>query len=708
MITSNSTSWAQLKVVSAMMMLAALLLLTHSPAAWAALPTPDYVEGEVLVRFHAAQSLPAAQAAAARHGLEMVRHFDWLSAHEGQVVGLLRSPNLTTVALLARLRADPAVALAEPNYLRYPADLRTPNDPRFGELWGLRNTGQVVHGFQGTAGADIGFLKAWGLARPTTNQIVVGVIDSGIDPTHPDLAPNLWINPGEIPGNGLDDDGNGYVDDRHGYDFAMRTGTLADATYHGTHVAGTVAAAGHNNQGVLGVNYQARLMGLRISNSAGTMSSSAMIEAIQYATMMKNRGVNVVALNASLGGGSYSSTERSAIQAAGNAGIVFCAAAGNNSANNDSTPFYPASYRLPNMIAVAASDQNDALASFSNYGATTVDLAAPGANILSCTPLALPDTVSQVRQGTNVFLAGGLIYAGTTSGAGITATIYDCGIGNPGDFPAAVNNNIALIERGSITFAAKASAAKAAGARAAIIYNNVPGNFNGTLGSAGDWIPTVSLARADGQSLKALLPAVGMVLNMFSPSLIYRRSDGTSMATPHVSGAVAFDAMNFPADSVAQRIQRILATATPVPALAGKTITGARLNLARMADTDNNGLPDWWELQYFGQRTGINPNGDLDGDGAGNHAEFLAGTVPTNALSVLRLSLQVLDGGNQLTLEWPSAAGRYYRLLGSTNLDHGFDTVVQSNLSATPPLNLVTAAPPVHAESGFYRLQLEP
>lgn len=685
-----------------------LVALFLTPATWAALPAPDYVEGEALVRFHAAQSLPAAQAAAARHGLEMAQRFNWLSAHEGQVIGLLRSSNLTTAALLAKLRADPAVAFAEPNFLRYPTDLRTPNDPRFGEMWGLRNTGQFIHGFQGTAEADIGFLKAWGLARPNTNEVVVGVIDSGIDPTHPDLAPNLWVNSGEIPGNGLDDDGNGYGDDRHGYDFAMRTGNLTDATYHGTHVAGTVAATGNNGQGVIGVNFQARLMGLKVVNSAGTFAASAIIEAVQYATMMKNRGVNVVALNASFGGGSYSSTERSAIQAAGDAGIVFCAAAGNNSANNDSTAFYPASYRLPNMIAVAASDQNDALASFSNYGATTVDLAAPGANILSCTPLALPDTASQVRQDTNVFAAGGLIYGGTTSGAGITATLYDCGLGNPGDFPAAVNNNIALIERGSITFAAKASNAKAAGARAAIIYNNVPGNFNGTLGSAGDWIPTVSLARADGQSLKALLPTVGTVLNLFSPSLIYRRSDGTSMATPHVSGAVAFDAMNFPADSVAQRIQRILATATLAPALSGKTVTGARLNLARLADTDNNGLPDWWELQYFGQRTGMNPNADPDGDGAGNRAEFLAGTIPTNFHSALRLSVAHNPVTGSVTFQWPSVTGRYYRLLCSTNLLAGFDLIVHTNLSATPPLNTVIVAPAVVGGGGFYRLQLGP
>ena len=145
--------------------------------------------------------------------------------------------------------------------------------------------------------------------------------------------------------------------------------------------------------------------------------------------MMKTRGVNVVAINASYGGGSPSSTESAAIQAAGDVGIIFCAAAGNNSANNDTTGFYPADYRLPNMIVVAASDQNDALASFSDYGATTVDLAAPGVNILSCLPVAQAGTTSYVQQASAVYQANPLTYSGLTVSAGITATVYYCGLG---------------------------------------------------------------------------------------------------------------------------------------------------------------------------------------------------------------------------------------------------------------------------------------
>jgi subtilisin family serine protease len=675
----------------------------------AAGPAAEYVEGEVLVRFRPSQTLTSARGAAGRYGLSLARHYGWLSAHEGRVIGLLRSPTLSTAALLAQLKADPAVELAEPNYIRRPTDMRAPNDAKFSQLWGLKNTGQQVNGVFGTAGGDIDFLKAWGLAQPTTNEVVVGVIDTGIDVTHPDLVNNLWTNPGEIPGNSLDDDSNGYVDDVHGYDFSLSTGNLTDSGSHGTHVAGTIAASGNNAIGVIGVDFEAHLMGLKVSSDGNGMYDSTVIEALQYATAMKGRGVNIVALNASFGGAGYNDTLRSAIQAAGDAGIIFCAAAGNNSADNDSTAYYPASYRLPNMIVVAATDQNDALASFSDYGATTVDLAAPGVNVLSCLPVTQAGNATYVQQSTNTFSANPLTYSGLTSSTGITATIYYCGLGYPADFPAAVSNNIALIQRGTLTFSDKVSNATAAGARAAIIFNNVAGNFLGTLQTAGDWIPAISLSQADGQALQPLLPATGTAFNAPDPAAIYQLLNGTSMATPHVAGAVAFAAMNFPAESAAQRIQRLLASAVPVPGLAGKTITGGRLNLARVVDADNNGLPDWWELRYFGQLTSTAPGADPDADGGSNLAEFLAGTDPTNHSSALRLSVQRVPATPQVTVKWPSAAGRYYRLLRSTNSVAGFGAVVQSNIIATPPFNSVTDTPPAGARSpALYRLLLEP
>ena len=606
------------------------------------------------------------------------------------------------------MRADPAVEVAEPNYIRRLYDMRVPNDAYFGRLWGLHNTGQAVNGSPGTPQADIGFLTAWGLASTATNEVVVGVVDTGLDYTHPDLAGNLWTNAREVPGNGLDDDGNGYVDDVHGYNFADGNSDIQDSGFHGTHVSGTIAAAGNNGLGVIGVDFHAHLMALKVSNDGSSVISSAFLGALQYATLMKGRGVNVVALNASFGGGGSSTTEHDAIQAAGNAGIILCVAAGNDTNNNDTVAVYPASYRLSNMIVVAACDSSNALASFSNYGASSVDLAAPGVNVFSTTPVSQPGTDSHVQQGATVYTANSLTYGGMTTLPGITGSVYNCGLGNPAEFPAAVNGNIALIQRGTLNFSVKVSNATAAGARAAIIYNNVTGNFNGTLGSAGTWLPVVSLSQSDGQALLASLPTQATVVNAVDPNLIYQFLDGTSMATPHVSGAVAFAAMNFPTESVAARIQRVLAHTTPVAALKGKTVTGGRLNLARMVDTDGNGLPDWWEQEYFGHLTGTNPLADADHDGQSNLAEWLAGTNPTNAASFLGLTPVRAAGTNGFAVRWPSAAGHYYRLLRATNLLTGFNQIVLTNIPATPPINTLADPAPPAATRVFYRLELEP
>ena len=687
----------------------ALVTAADAGAGYAALVAPDYVEGEVMVQFRAAETWDSVQFTAALHGLELARRFEWLSAHQGQVMCLLRSPTQTTAALIAELSQDSTVALVEPNYLRWPTDLRTPNDPRFSQLWGLQNTGQAVSGLTGTPHADIGFLDAWGLARPSTNEVVVAVIDSGLDLTHPDLVSNLWTNPGEIPNNGVDDDSNSYVDDLHGYDFAGGIGAVTDSGFHGTHVAGTIAASGNNALGVIGVDFQAHVMALKVSNDGALFDDAAIIEAVQYAAMMKTRGVNVVAINASYGGPSGSSTEAAVIQAAGDVGIIFCAAAGNNAANNDTTGYYPASYRLPNMIVIAASDQDDALATFSDFGATTVDLAAPGVNILSCLPVSQFGNDTYVQQASAVYQADALFYSGLTTSNGINAAIYYCGLGYPTDFPVAVSNNIALIQRGTLYFSEKVSNAMAAGALAAVIFNNVAGGLtSATLGTGGNWIPAIGLSQADGQTLLAALPASGTVVNFPDPANIYQYLDGTSMATPHVAGAVAFAAMNFPTETVAQRIQRILAHVTPMAGLRGKVVTGGRLNLARSVDTDGNGLPDWWEQQFFGHLTGTDPNADPDLDGASNLAEYLAGTTPTNFNSALRLTALRAGGTNAVVLEWPGVEGRYYRLLRATNLLNGFDSLVQTNLAATPPLNTVTDAAPASAGPRFYRLELEP
>jgi subtilisin family serine protease len=357
------------------------------------------------------------------------------------------------------------------------------------------------------------------------------------------------------------------------------------------------------------------------------------------------------------------------------------------------------------MIVVAASDQNDALASFSNYGTNTVDLAAPGVNILSTLPVSLAGTLVYVQLGSTTYAANELTYSGTTTG--ITATVYDCGLGYPTNFPTAVRSNIALIARGTLFFIDKVTNAMAAGARAAIIYNNTNGNFFGTLQVSNNWIPAVSLSQAAGLALKALLPATATVVNVPDPAQIYQYLDGTSMATPHVSGAVAFAAMNFPSETVTQRIQRVLANVDVIPGLKSKVHTGGRLNLQRMVDTDANGLPDWWELQYFSHLTGTDPNADADHDGSSNLAEWLAGTNPTNANSCLRLKALPSNNTNAFVVSWPSVAGKYYRLERATNLLIGFNSVVHTNIAATAPTNIEADTTILPGNTRFYRVRLE-
>ena len=242
----------------------------------------------------------------------------------------------------------------------------------------MNNTAQTG----GTADVDIDAPQAWDLTTGS-NDVVVGIVDTGINYNHPDLQTNVWVNPGEIAGNSIDDDGNGVIDDIHGFNAIDSTGNPNDDNGHGSHVSGTIAGRGNNNSGVAGVNWQTKLMGLKFLDGSGSGSISAAITAIEYAVNMKNRGVNIRVLSNSWGGGGFSQALEDAITQANQAGILFVAAAGNDNNNNDSNPTYPAGYEVTNVLSVAALDHNGNRAYFSNYGETTVDLAAPGVDILS-------------------------------------------------------------------------------------------------------------------------------------------------------------------------------------------------------------------------------------------------------------------------------------------------------------------------------------
>jgi subtilisin family serine protease len=296
---------------------------------------------------------------------------------------LVTAPGVPPAALGSWLGGLVSVAYFEPNLVRS-IDV-TPNDSLFGQLWGMHNIGQSG----GTIDADIDAPEAWDLETGSAS-VVVGIIDTGINLTHPDLVANLWTNPGEIAGNSIDDDGNGFVDDVHGYDFINNDASPLDDNGHGTHVAGTVGAVGNNTTGVAGVNWVTSMIALKMMNASGNGPLSAQLAAINYTTMMRDDyGINIVATNNSYGATGFVESEYEAIEANGATGMLFAAAAGNSATDNDNDPenrLYPASYDLASIVAVAATNRNDLLAGFSSYGATMVDLAAPGAGILSTVP----------------------------------------------------------------------------------------------------------------------------------------------------------------------------------------------------------------------------------------------------------------------------------------------------------------------------------
>ena len=276
------------------------------------------------------------------------------------------------------IESDSSVEFVEPNYIYTHQSVS--NDPYYtnGSLWGMQATNQF-----GSKASD-----AWSKGQTNCSSVYVGIIDEGYMYTHVDLAANVGVNTGEIAGNRKDDDGNGLVDDVYGWDFNDNNNSVFDGINddHGTHVAGTIGGVGGNKVGVVGMCWSVKLLNAKFLGSTGGTLANA-VKAVDYFTDLKKRGINIVATNNSWGGGGYSQALRDVIERANQSNIIFVAAAGNASSNNDTLPSYPASYDNANVISVASIASNGQLSTFSNYGATTVDLAAPGTDIWSTVPV---------------------------------------------------------------------------------------------------------------------------------------------------------------------------------------------------------------------------------------------------------------------------------------------------------------------------------
>jgi len=442
------------------LLLSALIV---APASWSA-GRPDlvdqslqrqrpYVTGEVLVQFlpgtSAAQKLATLRSVGGARA-ELVLDSATRGDRKGDLERVTIPSGIAVGKALAALQSSRVVEYAEPNWVYQ--HTATSNDPYFtsGQLWGMYGDASSPANAYGSQAAE-----AWAAGHTCNANVYVGVIDEGLMYAHEDLAANAWSNPYDAA-DGVDNDGNGYVDDVHGWDFAGGDSSTFDGTGddHGTHVSGTIAGSGGNGKGVAGVCWSAKLISAKFLGSRGGTTANA-IKAVTYITDLKTRhGMNIVATNNSWGGGGFSQGLEDAIVAAGNANILFIAAAGNDSVNIDATPQYPAAYNSDNIISVASITSTGALSSFSNYGTTNVDIGAPGSSI----------------------------------------------------------------------------------------YSSVPARSRGAVVSS------------------------------------YASYSGTSMATPHVTGAAALYASTHAGATALQIKQAILGTALPTPSLAGKTGTGARLN----------------------------------------------------------------------------------------------------------------------------------
>lgn len=591
----------------------------------------QYRDGEVIVKFREGTSAATMATAHRRSGAQVLKT---VAAGRHRAQHLQLRPGGTVEDAVAQYRQDPAVEYAEPNYVYQLAGL--PNDPLFTQLWGLHNTGQAVRGVVGTPGADIHAPEAWDLTTGSPN-VIIALIDTGIAYDHPDLAPNMWTNAGEIPNDGLDNDGNGFVDDYHGYDFFNNDGHPMDVPLqagisfgkvgHGTSLAGTIAAAGNNSLGVTGVMQTARLMALKAGDGweAVGVTTATFLPAASYAVTM---GARVI--NASFGraGGPCSQAEYDALSAVNAAGLMVLAAAGNQTQDNDTVPQYPAQYSvdtacgpaLPNVIAVAATDMHDNLSSFSNFGAAAVQIAAPGSDETYSTYPTFNVTTLLLHTFDANPAGLGYTFSGINNTWNFTTSASVSPPNSLTDSPGGnyLNNTNSFAtgpvystmgQRGCYWWSGSMRLTTASATDRVLFQVSSDGGtswtdgqtYSGDTGGAflsflfrevRDASPTnrfrinlVSDAsgNADGVYLDDL--RISCVAGAPSGATDYAFLGGTSSATAHVTGVVGLLLSANPNLTVAQLRNALLNTGDVLPALTGKTLTGRRLNARKALDS---------------------------------------------------------------------------------------------------------------------------
>ncbi len=544
----------------------------------------EYKEGEIIVKVRGSVNIKA--------GKERIKALGRL----GDVRYLhIVDKSKSTEELIKEWKNREGVIEVVPNYkVRI---FQIPNDPEYPQQWAMDK---------------ISAPDAWNVATGS-NSVVVAVVDTGVDYNHEDLIPNMWVNPYEIPGNGIDDDNNGYVDDVYGVDVVNGDGDPMDDNGHGTHVAGIIGAVGNNGTGIAGVNWNVKIMAVKALGAGGVGDIASVIDALNYVLEMKRKGVNIVVVNASYGcEGCQPAPDRDIIAALGAEGVIFVTAAGNSGSDNDTVPTYPASYDLDNIIAVAAVDSNDNLAPFSNYGATSVDIAAPGVNIYS----TYPRTCDYIPSPGDIFfddMEGGSANWSTGGTPNNWSIVTDSSKASQvwddspsGDY--ANNSNTWLSLNNPIDLSAVAGdvclgfetifSTEAFFDFVYIEYSKDGGvNWNSIAGLTGfvsaytylafpvdDDYKTSSFSfrfrlvsddtiTDDGIRIDNVGVGLGTVLHN------YKKESGTSMAAPFVTGAVALLASAYPNEDMRARILRIIYNADQIPSLKDKVISGGRLNI---------------------------------------------------------------------------------------------------------------------------------